>query len=125
MEAWNKRTPHAVQVFQQQVKDFSVLGILAKVQNIFSNRTKYEHAYPSPNFTLVNRFHLLIMYREAVRIQICYQAGKIPLLYPRRQLRCLPYRQSNAILLEIEKALKDNMIPYPDEVHEDHHTIPT
>ena len=101
MKAWSKRTPQAMDVFTRRVKDFHTEGILAKVHQIFPNLDKYNHAYPSSDFTLVNRFHFLIVYREAIRIQYCYMGGKIPLVYPRRQYRCLPYKQSNAVLLEI------------------------
>lgn len=65
------------------------------------------------------RFDFLMVFREAMRITDAYRRGHLPLIYPCRKCRCLPFCAGNRpILLDISIALQKQMVPYPDEIEE-------
>jgi hypothetical protein len=90
------------------------------IANLMVYKQKYKTKYEKKSqFFLCNNWHFLYVYREALRIEEMYRVGKFPLLYHERQLRCLPYRQSeDKLKTELTDALLKKTIEKPAAVNE-------
>jgi hypothetical protein len=85
-----------------------------------TNTYKFNASYKDKcDSWLCNNQHFLYVYREAIRMDVVYGLGQFPLLYHARQLRCLPYRQTEAKLnTELLTACRENTIEQPTAINE-------
>lgn len=118
---WNNATTQRLAEFNRYFRD--VTWRLRPFYSRMMSTEDFLFHYPRVYAPTCNHLDVIGIYREAIRIDRCFLLKRMPLMYPERQMRCLPYSRGSPRqqeLMEVTQAKTITLVEIlePDDIRQ-------